>query len=380
MTVNGAPMTDGAADRGSLSFNAAGGAEGGGLATPPFDAAGPVTYGVSLVAGSYAVALVANPGQCTGDPAPTPCVGGPLLPSIELTNSGVLDVDIPRIDVSGKITLAGADLPDESGDRGAVAFGLDGGDAASVPLESTGALTYALSVLPGKYAISLAANAGLCDGETAPSMPCGGGELQTLDLNASGVLDVDIPVVTIAGKVTLDGGALPDQTVDRGSVVFAGAGEGSVAVPLTTGAFDGYAITMMPGTYDVSYTASSMDCVGLPDDAMPCGGGRLATGIALTSDGVYDVDIPSIDISGNVTYAGGSLPNLTLSRGTVQWTRAGEGAGPAIDLGTDGPKSYAVAIIPGRWVVGLSANAELCDDSVPDFPCTDQMLLGCDTP
>ncbi|MEZ4385123.1 MAG: hypothetical protein R3A79_27585 [Nannocystaceae bacterium] len=380
VTVNGAPMGDGAEDRGMLRFDATGGDAAGGLTTPAFGATGPVSYAASLVAGSYAVALVANPAQCAGEAAPTPCVGGRILPSVALMSSGVLDVDIPRIDLSGKITLAGADLPDESGDRGAVAFALDGGDAASVALESAGALTYALSVLPGEYTIALAANAGLCDGVTAPSMPCGGGQLSALELTSSGVLDVDIPVVEVSGKITLEGAALPTQTVDRGSVVFAGAGEGSVAVPLGTDPFSNYAITMMPGTYAVSYAAAAMECVGLPDDAMPCGGGQLASGIALMSDGVFDVDIPAIDISGNITYDGGALPNLTMPRGVVQWTRAGAGAGPAIDLGTDGAKSYAVAIIPGRWVVGLTANAGLCDDAIPDFPCTDQMLLGCDTP
>jgi len=380
VTVNGEPMADGADDRGALRFDPAGMSEVSGLATAPFGATGPVSYGASLVAGSYSVALVANPAQCAGDVPPTPCVGGTLLASLDLSSDGVLDVDIPRIDLSGKVTLAGADLPDEAGDRGSVVFSGGSGEAATVGLGSAGSLTYALGLLPGEYAITFAANPGLCDGMTAPSMPCGGGTLSTLPLMSSGVLDVDVPVVAIAGKVTLAGATLPDQTSDRGSVVFSGSGEAGLALPLGTGPFDGYAVTLMPGSYDVAYMSGAEECVGPPDDAMPCGGGRLVAGVSLASDGVLDLDIPAIEISGRVTYIGEGLPSLGDPRGALSWSSTGDSPGLTIDLGADGAKSYAVVLVPGRWVVDHIANPALCDDGVPPFPCTDQALIGCGAP
>lgn len=378
VTVNGAAIADGVADRGSLRFDPAGASDGGGLVVAPFGAAGPVSYAVSLVAGSYTIALVANPAQCSGEAPPTPCVGGPVLASLDLSSSGTLDVDIPLIEIGGAITLAGGALPDESGDRGAVVFGRDVADAATVALGAAGPKDYVLGLLPGQYAISYTANPGLCDGVTAPAMPCGGGPLQTLELKTSGVLDVDIPVVEISGQVTLAGGALPEQSVDRGSVVFAGAGGAALSVALGTGAFEGYAVTLMPGTYDVQY-ASAPECVGLPDDAMPCGGGRLAAGVSLASDGVLDVDIPAIEIGGLVTYAGKALPDLDMSRGALRWTRAdGVAGGPMIGLETTGSLQYAVVVVPGRWIVDLAANPALCEDGVPAFPCTDRAIVGCE--
>lgn len=379
VTVNGAAIADGAADRGALRFDPAG-ATTGGLVVAPFGATGPVDYAVSLVAGRYTVSLAADPSQCTGDAAPpTPCVGGPLLAEIDLQSSGVLDVDIPLIEVSGAITLAGGALPDETGDRGALAFAR-ATDVVSVALASSGPKDYRLGLMPGEYTIAYTANPGLCDGVTAPAMPCAGGPLQKLPLMASGTLDVDIPVVAISGQVTLDGAALPDQPADRGSVVFTGAGESSLSVALATGPFAGYAVTLLPGTYDVAY-ASAGECVGPPDDAMPCGGGRLLAGVALAGDGVLDVDIPKVDISGLVTYAGAQLPDLSATRGALRWTRAdGAGAGPTIDLETAGPLPYAVAVVPGRWIVDLAANPALCDDGVPAFPCTDRPLVGCEAP
>jgi hypothetical protein len=378
VTVNGAAIGDGEADRGSLRFDPAGPSAGGGLVVAPFGATGPVDYAVSLVAGSYTVALAANPAQCTGDVPPTPCVGGPVLAEIDLQSSGVLDIDIPLIEVAGAITLAGGALPDETGDRGALVFARDV-DAVSVALESSGPKSYVVGLMPGEYAIAYAANPGLCDGVTAPAMPCGGGPLQKLALMASGTLDLDIPVIAISGQVTLDGAGLPDQPADRGSLVFTGAGESTLSVALATGPFAGYAVTLLPGTYDIAY-ASAGECAGPPDDAMPCGGGRLLAGVSLVNDGVLDVDIPKVDISGLVTYAGAPLPDLAASRGALRWTRADGAAGPTIDLATSGPLPYAVAVVPGRWIVDLAANPALCDDGVPAFPCTDHALVGCEAP
>lgn len=381
VTVGGAPMADGSDDRGSLLFEPTGGAgTSGGLSVPGFGAAGPVTYSTSVVAGSYTVALVANPGQCAGELPPTPCVGGPLLASVDLSSSGVLDLDIPRIDISGKVTLAGADLPDEAGERGTVVFTGAAGGSATVALASVGALDYALRLLPGAYTITFAANADLCDGETVPAMPCGGGSLKSLELKSSGVLDVEIPVVEISGKVTRAGAPLPDQVADRGSVVFVGDGGAAVPVALGTGPFDGYAITLMPGAYDVIYLSAAESCMDPADDVMPCGGGTLNS-LDILSSGVLDVNIPAIELSGRITFADSPLPELGSPRGALSWTRAGaEGDGLTIDLGADGSKTYAVVIVPDRWVVHHIANPALCEENIPPFPCTDQPLLGCPAP
>jgi hypothetical protein len=114
---------------------------------------------------------------------------------------------------------------------------------------------------------------------------------------------------------------------------------------------------------------------------MPCGGGRLASGVALANDGVLDVDIKSVTIGGNVTYAGAALPDLADPRGGLRWKRAdGTGTGLSVDLESSGAKQYSVVVMPGRWIVDHAANPELCDDGVPNFPCTDQTLIGCEMP
>lgn len=382
VTVNGAAVPDGMSDRGALRFDPVDPAMGVGLLAGSFAAEGPVTYAVSLIAGTYTVALAANPGQCAGAAPPTPCVGGPLLAAVDLTMSGALDVDIPMIVVGGDITREGAALPQEDGDRGSVGFAREGGDATAVALGTDGPIDYVLGVVPGTYALSYAANAGLCDGVTAPAMPCSSGPLQTLALNKDGVLDIDIPVVAVSGKVTRNGADLPNQVMDRGSVAFVGA-SGSLAVALGAADFSEYAVTLLPGTYDVAYTAASAECLTAPDNLMPCGGGPLVTGIALTSSGVLDVDVRAIEVSGAVTHGGAALPNLGDARGALRWTRVSAGGaepliGPRIDLGTDGPRQYAAFVMPGRWIVEHAANPALCEDTVPGFPCTDEVLVGCE--
>lgn len=379
VTVNGSPIADGPGERGALRLRPTGPAGAGELRSATFSAAGPVEYALSLVAGTYDIELAADPAQCSDEPPVIPCVSGVLLPAVKLLSSGALDVDVPMIEVSGKVTLRGATLPDAPGDRGSLQFAQEAGEAFPLALGAAGSVDYLLGVIPGKYAIRYAAAAAACDGDLAPDMPCIGGLLQTVDLALSGVLDVDIPAIEVGGAVTLNGVALKSQPTGRGSLLFASGADGSLAVPLGSDGAGDYALTLLPGKYDVTYVAEG-PCLGAPDSLMPCGGGRLLAGVGLAMDGVLDVDIPAIGISGAVTYASAALPELEAARGSIGWTRV-DGAGAlALDLGADGAVQYEVLLMPGRWVIDHSANPELCADSVPDFPCSDQVIFGCSMP
>lgn len=375
VTVNGKAVPDGDVDRGALRLRPADGGAGE-LLTAPFAAAGPVAYALTVVAGSYDIDFVANPALCDDETPPLPCVGGPLRSAVALTSDGVLDVDVPRIAVSGAITLDGAPLPDQPGPRGSLRLARGDADGATLELGDTGPRTYALGLLAGTYTIHYAANSGLCDGLEAPKMPCTGGPLKTLELTHDGVLDLDLRAVQVAGNITLAGGPLPDQPMDRGAVVFTGGPGQAVSIPLGGDGPRDYAITVLAGGHGVAYVAAD-GCVAAADGAMPCGGGELLADVALVSDGVLDLDIPAIDISGAVTYKKAALPDLDAARGALRWTRLDGSGALELDLEAAGPRTYAVTLMPGPWVLTHVANPALCADGPPKFPCTDQVVLGC---
>ena len=338
----------------------------GGLVSAAFTASGPAEYAVSLVAGDYDASSWPRIQVCARTARRrSPCSPGPLLQSVTLTGSGVLDLDIPMIEVSGAVTLSGQPLPDELGDRGALHFARgEEGEPVPVALGVNGPADYSLALIPGAYNISLAANPELCDGATAPQLPCAGGRLAAVELATSGVLDLDLEAVQVTGAFTLNGAPLPSQTGPRGALSFADASGAAVTLPL--GESGGYAVTVWPGAYDIVY-APADPCAGPPENHLPCGGGHLLTQVDLVMNGVLDVDIPAVDLSGAVTYEGASLPDLASSRGAIRWRRDDDAAF-TVELEQSGPFQYAASIIPGSWVIEHVATPELCADDVPGFP------------
>lgn len=175
VTLNGAEIPAATQARGALTFTPPKGTTA--VATPSFGSTGPVAYALSLWPGSYDVGLTANAQLCASGAAPTavPCVGGRLLQAVAIPSDGALDVDLPAISVTGAVDLDGAPLPTASADCGGITFtrvSTEGGGAVSLPLGESAPSSYALTLIPGDYVVSHAANAGLCDGASAPVVPC----------------------------------------------------------------------------------------------------------------------------------------------------------------------------------------------------------------
>jgi hypothetical protein len=95
-----------------------------------------------------------------------------IKPGVAVRSSGVLDVDIPVVRITGKVTLGGKVAPDADDHRGFLTFAeKSGGSAKTTSFDSTGAITYALRVLPGKYILTYAGNTQLCQNGVSP-FPC----------------------------------------------------------------------------------------------------------------------------------------------------------------------------------------------------------------
>jgi hypothetical protein len=112
---------------------------------------------------------------------------------------------------------------------------------------------------------------------------------------------------------------------------------------------------------------------------MPCVGGPI-TSANLTADGVLDIPLRAIGISGAVTLNGAPLPAATGDRGTLTFARTGGGGSVAHPLQSTGPTNYAFRIMPGTFVAAHEANAGLCGPGIalPSMPCASQIVLGCD--
>ncbi len=329
---------------GKLAFTLAGGA--------PAKLALAPTYAATLLAGTYAVGFAAEASACTA----LPCNSGPIVPSVSLASSGVLDVDIPSVKVTGAVRLNGVAAPGGA----QLGFALTGGTEAKVAL----APSYAVTLLAGTYTANFLATQP-CTG----ALPCNTGPIKTsVSLASNGVLDLEIHSVKVTGKITLAGAALP--AAPEGNASFTIASGGAAVIPLAPT----YATTLLAGTYTVGYASSGTTCEG----PLPCNSGALKDGVALASDGVLDLDIPAVSITGNVTLAGAVLPATAATRGDVAFALNDGTSASTADFGTSGAASYAVTILPGHYLVVYNGNAALCDPTMlPTPPCMAEIVKGC---
>ncbi len=372
ITVNGAALPSTASARGQMSFALESGTE----AAFSLRSSGAVTYALTLLAGSYDIRFLGNAALCDGTTAPgMPCNGGSLR-KIALTSSGTLDLDIPMVKVSGSVTVDGSPVPSAAAERGRISFALEQGVPLSLAMRSSGAVRYAVSLLPGQYLVRLDANVQLCDGTTAPPVPCVSGDLLASTITADGNLDIDIHRIEVSGRVTLKGQPIPAQPGSRGRLLFSLDGGGQAFAPLGNSGDAHYLLALLPGKYVVGYEANPGLCGGSAPPAVPCNGGALTTA-EITSNGALDVDIPAIQVSGRVTLRGQVLPASTAERGPLNFVRSDGTA--AAKLGSSGEANYKLTLIPGNYAVIHLPSPQQCDGvKASALPCTGQVLIGCD--
>src|SRR5258706_14689921 len=123
-------------------------------------------------------------------------------------------------------------------------------------------------------------------------------------------------------------------------------------------------MTLLPGSYEVRYLAES-GCAAAP---MPCNGGLLKSKQSFAASGVFDVDIPAIEVTGAVTLNGAPMPDRAVDRGQIAFSYTGA----ARTLGNLGPGQYRVTLLPGSYDVGYSPGGVGCDGSA--FPCVGGFL------
>ena len=393
VSFDGAPMS-GATGAGSVSFSAAGATP----TTTPSVAPGAAitiandgTYAIGLLPDTYVVAYSGVPSVAPGSLLPRG--GGVIKPGIAIMSDGTLDLDVPTASVSGKVTIGGAAIPATSAARGSVSFSapVTGGvatvGASLTPILADG--TYSTVVVAGTYDVGFATPSVTC--AEGGVLPCNGGTLQTLALTKGGVLDLDLKVVTVRGKVTLNGAALPSATTPP-SVTFTSPASAAAApetVPavglrVAVSADATYAARLLAGTYDVGYGGASCTAENPDmgtDMPLPCNGGTVVPAVSLTSDGALDVDVTSAMVSGRVTLAGKPVPTSTEDRGKLLFSGKASGVASTDSFGTDGPVTYKAHLLRGRYIVMYSPEGACTDETGKTssaLPCLGIVLAGCD--
>jgi uncharacterized Zn-binding protein involved in type VI secretion len=317
------------------------------------------------------------PGDGGGDAAPPP------LPdcALSLTSSGNLNIDIPTVAISGKVTLDGKALPaGGSGPRlhlklaGSTSAEQEGGALVDLDDARASGGSYAVRVIPGTYDIRYSYTS--CSQD---AFPCQQGHTvkSGVALKTDGVLDIDLRTIAISGETRIDGNSLPGVWGAAKMQLRSSSGDdGSTGTLIRksegVGGKDRYQTRLFAGSYDLIYHGDSGNGA-CPDSVLPCQQGTLfKASLALKSDGIYDVELKTVRVTGTVTLDGSKLPG------------GGYGSGPTLMLrGTDGTtgtlarlgkgSTYAARVLPGSYdVVYHTSPGASCADA---FPCPSGVVL-----
>jgi hypothetical protein len=287
------------------------------------------TYDIALVPGNYDIIYrVETPGPVT------PRNDGAVLETLTVEGEALAHaIDIPSVPLSGEFTLAGAPPPVSEYDDANV--GLESLSAGTVLLGNTHDLSYEVSVIPGDYQI-------LYMHETGPNVPQNQrARFGMVSVTEGGATPIDIPQVMLGGALTINGELPPGSEFDDAVVHLQGVGSDDLVLLGNT--HDGsYQVNVVAGTYDVYYAQETAGGT-VPENKRA----RVLAGVNVDSDGVLDIDVQAVAISGSFTLAGEPPPSSVYEDGSV-YLRNTE-TDDAVLLGNTHHGGYSAIVVPGDY-------------------------------
>ena len=174
----------------------------------------------------------------------------------------------------GQVTVNGEQMPPSPQGllRGRVVFEESLAGAVACGLGASGPARYELDLFPGTYRVAFENTQDCTEG----AVPCLTRTLREgLAVSGDGALDLDLAVVTIAGRVRVDGEPMPDSITgaERGRLRFVLESGGFVEASLGHEGPAGYSLELVPGIYSILFEGD--DCPPEVDGAVPCQGALL---------------------------------------------------------------------------------------------------------
>jgi hypothetical protein len=275
--------------------------------------------------------------------------------------------------VRGSVTVNGAAMPAAMIDRGQLAFVAEGQEPfVTQGFGSSGAASYDVALLPGRYTIEWRGNRDLCGIAASPPVPCNQGVVRR-DVNVSGetTLDVDVPIARVRGTMTLNGAQFP-QGLGGGFVEFTQEGSRTPTLASLRGTVGGpttYDVALLPGTYSVAWRGIPLSWDEIDTFPIPSNGGVLERELSVSGEIMRDLEIGSVRLRASVTING--MPAADVgARGQIAFVRDGEDA-PAIAVRDPmDDNQFQLRVLPGTYSVRWMPAPDRCgmDRNSPE-PC-----------
>jgi phage baseplate assembly protein gpV len=270
------------------------------------------------------------------------------------TEGGTTNVDIPIVIRSGALTLNG--VPVAANEWGADLYYINRTTGDRVLIRDLAWGEYEIELIPGVYDL-------LYDlYEPRPNLPSNDESLIATGIvvDQSGTLDIDVPMITITGSVTVNG-QVAGQPED--AYIYFLQPEIGGRIDVADVSAGSYSVNVIPGAYDIVYSAygpSWEHPPGLPANRHA----TLTSQVVFAESGNYDIDVPMVEVTGNLTINGQVVPGgeLRLHNLDDEWD---------MQLATSGVP-YATLVVPGTYGVAYSKDSG--DLTVPQ---NNRAILDC---
>jgi hypothetical protein len=251
------------------------------------------------------------------------------------------DVDVPITTVAGAFTVGGLPAPADPGNSGELRLRSVEGDD-EVVLGSTSAGTYSAIVVDGSYEVFYAQQTSTGDVPANTNARIGDA---LFVLPADTIGDIDVPVVEVAGVITLDGLPPPTSEYDDGRIYLRNSATGD-SVLLGNTRLGAIAATVVPGDYEVFYVVEAAGAV-VPQNS----GAKLAEVTVPAQVGPFalPLDIPVATLAGKITVGGEAPPQVDTDRANLvlQDTQTDD----TVFLGPVSAGEFAVPLTAGTYIV-----------------------------
>lgn len=270
------------------------------------------------------------------------------LPCAE--TNGPHDVEIEGVFVQLEVLVAGEPAPETTLEDGEL-FLRDAAAGDEVYLGNTHDGVVAAVVVPGTYELVYAMDSG---GAVVPINS--GAHLETLRIDSDTEMVVDIPSVELRGSITLGGAEAPDAAVENGELWLVDPASGD-SLKLGETRDGQYSVQIIPGDFQIHYRNLNGGAeVPRNGDALL---GSFSADEFDDEDGngeaavlELDIDVPFVDIAGDIALDGGAPPDNAVENGTISLRDVLTGDEFAIAQTRDG--EYDVRVVPSLYDVVYS--------------------------
>lgn len=267
-----------------------------------------------------------------------------LRQNVSIDRNQTIDIDVPMVTVSGALTVGGDGVET---DYATYLYLVRERSDLAVAANLADGPSYSVAVVPGTYDIYYSST--YVDPALPSNMSAKLREGVTIDEDRT--LDIDVPAITLEGEVLVNGSPAP---AGADAIIYL-VNDGGDRVVLAHSSAGSYATVIVPGTYDVVYTAQGDDPV-IPQNRNAV----LAEDVSFEESGTFDVDVPMVAVTGDFR-VNGSTP--AASAYAFLWFDT-----PADDYVSladfQHGYSYSASVIPGTYDIKYGGVTAL--DGLPD--------------